>query len=205
MRQWYYIDEQLQQIETDEAGIRRLAETGELRPDVLVWNDSLTEWLPLKRAISASPPPEVPEDETGTLIPAYRAPLGGPSESNIRSLASALARNAGWARFLGIVSLLCGIATLPFLLLGVFPIWMGITLFQIASRAENAKQTGREAALTGALEKTALFFKANAVFLLVLAILGMTIAVFVALGGYAVLTAAFHQAWKLFEASRQDL
>lgn len=202
MRQWYYIDEQLQQIETDEAGLRRLAETGELRPDALVWNDSLTEWLPLKRAISASPPPKVLEDETGTLIPAYRAPLGGTGESNVRTLASALARNAGWARFLGIVSLGCGVVTLPLLLLGIFPIWMGITLFQIASRVENAKQTGRETALTGALEKTSLYFKANAVFLLVLAILGMTIATLVALGGYERITEALDEARKHFTPLR---
>lgn len=171
--QWYYLDEQRQQMETDEEGLRRLAESGDLPPGTLVWNDSMTEWTPLKRALSGAPATRALTDETGIQINPYQVPLSNRGGGNVRALAAILAQHAGWTRFLGVVTIVGGALSLP---IGLFYIWMGIILFQIASQAEEAKQSGSERALTEVMEKTALYFKANAIFILVAIILGILIA-----------------------------
>lgn len=191
--QWFYLDGQRQQLETDDEGIRRLADSGELGPDALVWNDSLMEWTPLRRALSGTPAARARFDETGTEIHPYQAPLGS-GKASASALAAILARHRGWLRFLGVLSLLGGFVLLPLLPAGAFEIWMGILLLQIASHAEAAQRTSSERRLIRALEKTALFLKANAVFWLVLLLaLGMGSAALLTPSGAEFLTGALEE------------
>lgn len=166
MSQWYYLDDERQQVETDETTLRRLAASGELRPETLVWNDSWTAWAPLRRLLSGDPLTGVPSDETGTQIVPFQTPVNGNRGSgNIYSLAATLARKSAWTRALAVLSLVTGILTLP-VIIGIVPLWMGIVLFQVVSQAEEAKRTGSEQALSRALEKAGSFFKLSAIFLL---------------------------------------
>lgn len=48
---WIYIDEQRQQVESTEDGLRKLSAAGVLKPDTLVWNESLPDWQALGQAI----------------------------------------------------------------------------------------------------------------------------------------------------------
>lgn len=170
MNQWYYLDEERQQLETDEDALRRLAASGELRPDTLVWNESMTEWAPLQRALSGKALSLVPTDETGTQTRPYQAPVNGNRGSgNIHALAAILARQAGWTRALAVLSLCAGILTLP-ILVGIIPLWLSLLLFQIASQAEEATRTGREQTLSRALEKAALAYKLTSIFVLIVCV-----------------------------------
>jgi len=169
--QWYYLDDQRQQVETDEDGLRRLADSGDLSPNTLVWNDTMSEWTPLKKVLSGGKLPHAQSDDTGTEINPYRAPVSsrsGTSSGNIRALAAVLAQNGGWIKFFGVLVIAGGVFSLP---IGAFWIWMGVLLFQVAAQAEEAKLSGSERALTDALEKMGLFFKATAIFLIVTLIL----------------------------------
>lgn len=195
--QWYYLDDQRQQMESDEETLRRMSASGELPPDTLVWNDSLTGWAPLKRVFSGSPLTRAQADETGTQILPYQAPAGSLGASH-RALATILAREAGWTRLLAVLVLLAGLLTLP---LGLFGIWMSVVLFRIAHRAKEAKRTGSERALRGMLEGTALLLKAIAIFSLIVLLLGLTVLILTAITGIPASLLELWSRWGLPEIS----
>lgn len=45
---WYYANERDEQIQVSEEEMKALAEGGTIRPDTLVWNESLPDWKPCR-------------------------------------------------------------------------------------------------------------------------------------------------------------
>ena len=49
--QWYYIGlDEVQAGPTDDAGLRRLFQLGEIHDFTFVWNESMPSWVPMKDA-----------------------------------------------------------------------------------------------------------------------------------------------------------
>ena len=68
---------------------------------------------------------------------------------------------AGWAKFLGILSIIFGALyclTIVGIIVAWLPIWLGIVLFQAGSNITNAKATQNYQHLITAYEKLRLFF-----------------------------------------------
>ncbi|MEO0447828.1 MAG: DUF4339 domain-containing protein, partial [Verrucomicrobiota bacterium] len=105
--QWYYLDDQRQQVETDEDGLRRLADAGAIKADTMVWNESMKEWLPYSKATSEGvlTTTEGKSDTIGTEVNPYQSPAsaGSGGSSSIRVFAAILAEKSGWIKFVAIM------------------------------------------------------------------------------------------------------
>lgn len=73
--EWYYADERKQQIAVEESELRKLVEEEKIKPDTLVWNETMTDW----RA-AADVLPDLFDHELAppALTPAQRYPAGSP-------------------------------------------------------------------------------------------------------------------------------
>jgi uncharacterized protein (TIGR00266 family) len=65
MKIWFYVDTERQRHQATEEQLLSLASSGVIRPETLVWNDSLAGWLPAAQALpglfsAAAPPPPIP-------------------------------------------------------------------------------------------------------------------------------------------------
>lgn len=47
--QWFYANELREQVAVDEEELKSLAQSGAIRPDTLIWNESLPDWLPCRQ------------------------------------------------------------------------------------------------------------------------------------------------------------
>lgn len=88
---WIYLDEQRQQVESTEDGLRKLSAAGVLKPDTLVWNESLPDWQPLGQAIpgiamptpGATPMSAVPRSgipSGAQTVPLTTTPMQSPAQ-----------------------------------------------------------------------------------------------------------------------------
>lgn len=55
--EWYYARDGKQQGPVDDDALAQLLTRGELTPDTLVWNESMTEWQPYQAVLTPAPPP----------------------------------------------------------------------------------------------------------------------------------------------------
>jgi len=162
--QWDYLDGQRQQIQTEEAVLRQLHTEGKVTPDTMVWNETLTEWLPLSKALPSltsgatqSKPARSPAAMNPYTAPAAPVALTG-SGGNVRAFAAILAANSGWMRFVGILLILYGILT-AILIVGIFFIWQGRLLMRTARLASEVEGSGSTQGFNEALESVSRFFK----------------------------------------------
>ncbi len=51
--QWYYLDAQRQQLQADEATLKNFLQEGKIKSDTLVWNETMTEWTAIEKALPA--------------------------------------------------------------------------------------------------------------------------------------------------------
>jgi hypothetical protein len=112
----------------------------------------------------------------GSLNP-YATPsasLSATGNASIKTIAGALARNAGWVKFFAILSIIGGALnciTIIYAVFGWMPIWLGVILLKAANLVEEAEASGSEAALTEALERLGRYFKLSGIFAIVAFIL----------------------------------
>lgn len=98
--------------------------------------------------------------------------------TSIQVISEPLARSNFWMKLLGVLLIIYGIMmaiTIVGLLVAWLPIWLGVLLFQSASAATQANQTGDEAVLIRSLEKLKTYFTIMGILTLIgliLAILG---------------------------------
>jgi len=162
--QWYYLDGQRQQIQTDEAALRQLHTEEKITRDTMVWNETLTEWLPLSKALPALTSGTAPGKAALPVasVNPYTAPAAAValtgSGGNVRAFAAILAANSGWLRFLGVLFILYGILTAIFII-GIFFIWQGRLLMRTARLASEVEASGSTQGFNEALESVSRFFK----------------------------------------------
>jgi hypothetical protein len=191
---WYYLDAQRQQNQTDEASLRQLLENGTLEKSTLVWNETLTEWLPLSKALPApgsgagasakSPEPPLPDPSPSPSNAAPAFPLTG-SAAGVRAFAAILSVNSGWIRFLGGSLVLLGVLlclTLAGAVIGWLPVWQGRLLLRIARLSGEVQGSGSTIGFTEAMESVSTFLKLTGISVLLLAITGAGAAFVLLLG-----------------------
>lgn len=79
----------------------------------------------------------------------------------IQAISRPLAQSNFWMKLLGVLLIIYGVLmalTIVGLLIAWLPIWLGVMLFQSASAATQASQSGDEATLIRALEKLQTYF-----------------------------------------------
>jgi hypothetical protein len=183
--QWYYLDGQRQQIQTDEPVLRQLHTEGKVTGDTMVWNETLTEWQPLSKALPALISPATGTRAPELVTPAaainpYTPPAAAVaitgSGGNVRAFAAIVAANSGWIRFLGVLFILYGILTAIFIV-GIFIIWQGRLLMRTARLASEVEASGSTQGFNEALESMSRFFKISGILALILVIFyGLAIA-----------------------------
>ncbi len=163
--QWYYLDQNQSQVEAGEPELRDLRDRGVVTDKTLVWNESLSNWIPLGQALPAHPGDSA-ENGDDTVNPIAKPPIPNGGSSDIRVFASILAQNAGWMKFLALCNIVCGVLiclTLIGALVGWIPIWLGRMLFSAANSARDAQSTGSRFEMNDALEKVTRYLKVTAI------------------------------------------
>jgi hypothetical protein len=100
-----------------------------------------------------------------------------PSEELVKRLCFKVAQNAGWIKFLGVISIIYGvfiIFTLWGILICWLPIWIGVILFKAAGDAEMAAR-GAPTQLEGFLEKINRYFLIQGILSLIGIIIGLVL------------------------------
>lgn len=106
---------------------------------------------------------------------------------DLKLVALPLYEARGWMKLLGVVMVITGILTalsIVGIIIAWLPIWLGVVLFQAASRIDSAFVTQDEALLRESLAKLKTYFVIQGVLLLIY--LAIVVA-FVLLGGLATL------------------
>lgn len=110
----------------------------------------------------------------------------------LREVGFPLYQGRGWMKFLGIMSIIQGVIA-AFTLVGIFiawlPIWVGIVLYQSASRMERAYANGDKSGFYESMSKLKLYFMIQGITTL----LGIIIAIFaMSLGMLGLILDALH-------------
>ena len=99
----------------------------------------------------------------------------------VREISMPIYQSKGWMKLLGVVMIVYG-ALIAITVIGIvvawLPIWIGVLLFQAATRAETAQLTGQKQALIESLDKIKLYFVIHGVLMLI-ALVAMGIALLV--------------------------
>ncbi|MCB1065243.1 MAG: DUF4339 domain-containing protein [Verrucomicrobiae bacterium] len=108
--------------------------------------------------------------KTSESVPdeAFVAPVD--NRELIKDLAAFIAVNVGWIKFLGVMSIISGISTCLTgvgILIGWIPIWLGVILFKVANTSTAAQYQGHQVDLEDSLDRIALYFKLQGIFMLV--------------------------------------
>lgn len=101
---------------------------------------------------------------------------GGNEGEQIKRLASVLASGSSWIKCLAVFMFISGgleVLTITGIIIAWIPIWLGVTLWSAASKAQNAAVLGSETEMLGALDKLRFFFKLSVIASIVLLILGV--------------------------------
>lgn len=174
---WYYLDAQRQQNQTDEAALRQLLAEGNVKGTTLVWNETMTEWLPISKALpslaeGAHEPAKTdsPDQRPASTVAAPALPLTG-SAAGVRAFAAILAANSGWTRFLGGLLIFLGVLlclTIAGAVIGWLPIWQGRLLLRAARLSNEVQGSGSSIGFTEAMESVSTFLKLTAICALLL-------------------------------------
>ena len=96
----------------------------------------------------------------------------------IRRVSAPIYEARGWMKLVGILMILNGVATaltIIGLLVAWLPIWMGLLLFQSASRAEEAYLSGDETTFVESLGKIRTYFTITGIFTLLGLLVGILV------------------------------
>ena len=129
---WYYANERDEQIQVSEAELKTLAEGGTVKPDTLIWNESMSDWKPCREvkpewfspaersapsAVPLTPSPGAPigagtgGTAPGSTTPSYLATTTSPAQPPPQPYRTAAPPTDG----LALASLICSIAGLAFM------------------------------------------------------------------------------------------
>lgn len=95
----------------------------------------------------------------------------------LREVGSPLYEGRGWIKFLGVMSVIQGVIaafTLVGILVAWLPIWVGILLYQSATKMERAYATGDKCGFYESMSKLKLYFMIQGITTLI----GIVIAIF---------------------------
>jgi len=96
-------------------------------------------------------------------------------ESQIRRVSVPLAAAAGWMKFVAVLTIVAGVASvvasLWSLVFAWLPIWSSVLLYMAATRVTTAAATGKEEELVTALDRLRLYFLISGVVLLIALVL----------------------------------
>jgi hypothetical protein len=110
----------------------------------------------------------------------------------LREVGSPIYQGRGWMKFLGVMSIIQGVIaafTLVGILVAWLPIWVGIILYQSASKMERAYATGDKSGFYESMNKLKLYFMIQGITTL----LGIVIAIFaMSLGMLGLILDALH-------------
>ncbi|EIC19667.1 DUF5362 domain-containing protein [Thiorhodovibrio frisius] len=98
------------------------------------------------------------------------------TEKVIMHLVGPLSKARGWMKFAGVLLMIQGGITalsIVGILVAWLPIWMGLLLYKASDQIGEAERLGSEAALQGALERLATYFKIFGILLLIALVLGL--------------------------------
>ncbi len=174
---WYYLDAQRQQNQTDEAALRQLLTEGSVKATTLVWNETMTEWLPISKALPALTDgshilvkTDLADQRPASTVAAPALPVTG-SAAGVRAFAAILAANSGWTRFLGGLLIVLGVLlclTLGGAVIGWLPIWQGRLLLRTARLSGEVQGSGSSTGFTEAMESVSTLLKLTAICALLL-------------------------------------
>lgn len=95
----------------------------------------------------------------------------------IREIGFPIYQGRNWMKFLGVMSIIQGVIA-AFTIIGIFvawlPIWVGVILYQSASRMERAYATGDKSGFYESMSKLKLYFMIQGI----TALIGIVIAIF---------------------------
>ncbi len=210
--QWYYQDETQGQTPFDENYIAALSSGGRIKPTTLVWNDTLSGWVPAAEAFPeaypgvALPPSGVlPVQSRPAAVrndaaePVARTTLtrepvkiiNEDLRELVKDLASYLSANRFWIKFFGIMLIISGAVqclTIVGLLIAWLPIWSGMLLLKAADSSLMAENTGTVETIEDALYRIGLFFKINGILVMAATILYLAVVIgFFVFGGLGLL------------------
>lgn len=211
--QWYYQDEADGQTPFDESYIAALSSGGRIKPTTLVWNDTLSGWVPAAEAFPEAypgvslPPSGVlpvqsqaaavrseavePETRRTTLTHEPVKIINEDLRELVKDLASYISANRFWMKFLGVLMIISGVLqglTIVGLLIAWLPVWSGVLLFKAADSSLMAESTGTVESIEDTLYRIGLFFKINGIFALAAIVLYSALTVgFLVMGGVGLL------------------
>ncbi len=211
--QWYYQDETQGQTPFDENYIAALSSENRIKATTLVWNDTLSGWVPAAKVF--------PETYPGVALPPggeataqSQAPATVAKESSrvstkstitheavkiknqdlrelVKDLASYISAKRFWMKFFGIILIISGVVsalTLVGLVFAWLPVWSGVLLLKAANAATMAEATGTVEPLEDALYRIGNFFKINGIFVMVMIVIYLILIVtFFVMGGLSLL------------------
>lgn len=210
--QWYYQDETEGQTPFDESYIAALSSGGRIKPTTLVWNDTLSGWVPAAEAfpeaypgVSLPPSGVLPVQSQSAAVrskevePVSRTTLtrepvkiiNEDLRELVKDLASYISANRFWMKFFGILMIIYGVLqalTLVGLVIAWLPIVSGLLLLKAANSALMAENTGTVKSIEDTLYRIGLFFKINGIMAMVAVVLMLIFTVgFFVMGGVALL------------------
>lgn len=112
---WYYANERDEQIQVSEEELKALAEGGTIRPDSLVWNESMSDWKPCREM---KPEWFSPAERSAPTALAASGPVAAAPQAATAPMAQqppAHYRTAQPTDGLALTSLICSIAGLAFM------------------------------------------------------------------------------------------
>ena len=110
----------------------------------------------------------------------------------VREISGPLAAGQGWIKFVGILMIVVG-ALIALTIIGIvfawLPIWMGVLLYQTASLAQSAHETGQKFQISQALAKLKTYFTIMGIMIIVAIVLDVLFIVFAMAAGILTSTA----------------
>jgi len=186
-QQWLFVSATGQQFTANEPDVPALVQSGQISAQTLMWREGMPQWMPaasvfpiLFSASSAVTQPMVGGPASGAAARAAAATAapapatsGRPAsptatsalgEAAIRRLAGPLIERKGWIKLLGVLCIIGGIFSLPALLIGLLPIFAGVSLMKMAGHLERVQAGGDFAQLEEVQRNAAKFFFFQGIF-----------------------------------------
>ena len=99
------------------------------------------------------------------------------SKTLLREVGSPIYQGRNWIKFLGVMSIIQGVVmvfTLVGIIIAWLPIWMGVILYQSATKMEQAYATGDKGGFYESMGKLKLYFMIQGI----MALIGIVFAIF---------------------------
>jgi len=133
-----------------------------------------------------TPSPAAPSSSFAHTLAQNSGQAGTDSTMQVKRLATVLASGGGWMKFLAVLMYLCGalyILSIWGILICWIPIWLGVVLWNGATKAEQAVFTGLESDLAQALDRVRFVFKLYGILFMVGFVMGaLMVILFITLG-----------------------